>query len=141
MHDCDLSFKHAFRPNIWPKMQLLTLMLSITDFTNDVVLSPTVLKAINGTLSKYRVTFKLLLGMLDGFQLKEQSFKGVQIVHQIALIQLRQLVEKTLTHFRRFEINKAVQEINRYINTDLSGRVFPQLNTYPTVHELIPGYL
>ena len=50
----------------------LRLWAASCDFANDVIVSRTVLKAINGTLSKYRVTIKLLLGMLDDFNPKLQ---------------------------------------------------------------------
>ena len=101
----------------------LRLWAASCDFTNDVTISPKILKAIHGTLSKYRVTFKLLLGMLDDFdpQATIKSFEPLETVHQIALTQLGQAIEKALFHFEMFDFNRAVHEINRYINTDLSS--------------------
>lgn len=101
----------------------LRLWVASCDFTNDVIISRAVLKGINGTLSKYRVTFKLLLGMLDDFdsQATTPIFKHLGPVNQIALMQLRQAVEKVLYHYEQCDFNRAVQEINRYINTDLSS--------------------
>ncbi|KAL8794339.1 MAG: hypothetical protein Q9195_003036 [Heterodermia aff. obscurata] len=101
----------------------LRLWVASCDFTNDVTISPTIIKAIHGTLSKYRVTFKLLLGMLDDFdpQATIKSFEHLGTVHQIALTQLSQAIEKVLFHYEQFDFKRAVQEINRYINTDLSS--------------------
>ena len=101
----------------------LRLWVASCDFTNDVTISPTILKAIHGNLSKYRVTFKLLLGMLDHFnpQAAIKSIEHLGTVHQIALTQLGQAIEKVLFHYEQFDFSRAVHEINRYINTDLSS--------------------
>lgn len=101
----------------------LRLWVASCDYTNDVVVSQTILKAINGTLSKYRVTFKLLLGMLDGYNPPASKINYTELgpLHQIALIQLSDTWNRVLQYWECFEFNRAVQEINRYINTDLSA--------------------
>lgn len=101
----------------------LRLWVASCDYTNDVTVSPTILKAVNGTLSKYRVTFKLLLGMLDGYNTPASNINYTELgpLHQIALIQLSHTWNRVLEHWERFEVNRVVQEINRYINTDLSA--------------------
>lgn len=101
----------------------LRLWVASCDYTNDAIISQTILKAINGTLSKYRVTFKLLLGMLDGFEPPASKVSSDQLdnVHQIALMQLNKTSEDVLQYYDAFEFNRAVQEINRYVNTDLSA--------------------
>ena len=101
----------------------LRLWVASCDYTNDVIVSQTILKAINGTLSKYRVTFKLLLGMLDGFEppIPQISSEKFENVHQIALMQLNQVYKQVVQHYENFEFNRAIQEINRYMNTDLSS--------------------
>jgi len=102
----------------------LRLWVASCDYTNDVILSQTILKAINGTLSKYRVTFKVLLGMLDGYSLPASisiDYAELGSLHQIALYQLYDTWKRVLQHYECFEFNRAVQEISRYINTDLSA--------------------
>ena len=101
----------------------LRLWVASCDYTNDVIISPTILKAINGTLSKYRVTFKLLLGMLDDFTppTSKASSEQLHTVHQIALLQLDRAWKSVLQHCERLDFNRAIQEINRYINTDFSA--------------------
>ena len=101
----------------------LRLWVASCDYTNDVIISQTVLKAINGTLSKYRVTFKLLLGMLDHYfpHNVQPNHDEFEILDQIAIMQLGQATERVFAFYGQFEFNRAVQEINRYINTDLSS--------------------
>lgn len=94
----------------------LRLWVASCDFTKDVIISQAVLKAINGSLSKYRVTFKLLLGILDDCVPAENiPFLSLQINHQIALMQLRSLVTDVQKHYQRFEFNRAISEINKYV--------------------------
>lgn len=107
----------------------LRLWVASCDYTNDVVLSQTILKSINSTLSKYRVTFKLLLGLLDDFCPPEATAASDQlaVVHQIALMQLSKTFDKVQLHYESCEFNRAIQEINRYVNTDLSAFYFESI--------------
>ena len=107
----------------------LRLWAASCDYKLDVILSQEILKAINGTLSKYRVTFRLLLGLLHDFTPPNASVSSDQLdtVHQIALIHLSETLTKVLYHYQNFELNRAVQEINRYINTDLSSFYFESI--------------
>lgn len=94
----------------------LRLWVASCDFTKDVIISQAVLKAINGSLSKYRVTFKLLLGILDDCSPAENiPFLSLQLNHQIALMQLRSLIMIVQKHYREFEYHKAISEINKYV--------------------------
>lgn len=99
----------------------LRLWVASCDFTKDVVISQAVLKAINGSLSKYRVTFKLLLGILDDFSpSKPIHFRQLSTNHQIALMQLRGLRIIVRKLYQTYEYNKAISEVNKYI-VDLSA--------------------
>ena len=94
----------------------LRLWVASCDFTKDVIISQAVLKAINGSLSKYRVTFKLLLGILeDCFPAVHIPFLSLPINHQIALMQVRSLNTIVKKHYQRFEYYKAISEVNKYI--------------------------
>jgi isoleucyl-tRNA synthetase len=99
----------------------LRLWVASCDFTKDVIISQAVLKAINGSLSKYRVTFKLLLGILEDFSpSKPIHFRQLNINHQMALMQLRGLQIVVQKLYQTYEYNKAINEINKYI-VDLSA--------------------
>ncbi len=92
------------------------------DYTKDVVVSQIVLKTVNICLSKYRVTFKLLLGMLEDYVPSTAiPFLELDINHQIALLQLQDVEANVRKYYANFEFNKAVGEINKYVNTDFSA--------------------
>lgn len=94
----------------------LRLWVASCDFTKDVTISQAVLKAINSSLSKYRVTFKLLLGILEDYSPAENiPFTSLQTNHQITLMQLRSLITHVQMYYERFEYYKAISEINKYI--------------------------
>lgn len=100
----------------------LRLWAAGCDYTRDVVVSLPVIKAVNGTLSKLRVTFKLLLGLLDNHQLDRQiDFVALGTVDQIALIQLKRLNADVLAAYHSFDFHKAIGAINQYVVTELSA--------------------
>lgn len=100
----------------------LRLWVASCDYTKDVVVSQIFLKAINSTLSKYRVTFKLLLGILQDFlPSTDIPFVELDVNHQIALIQLQGLEADVRKHYTNFEFIKAVSAINKYVNIDFSA--------------------
>lgn len=99
----------------------LRLWTASCDYTRDVVISEPVLKAINGNLAKYRVTFKLLLGLLADYSPWNVPVTQLHTIHQIALIQLARLESTVLKHYQKFEYNKCIAEINRFVNVDLSA--------------------
>ena len=100
----------------------LRLWVAGCDYTKDVVVSQIVLKAVNISLSKYRVTFKLLLGILTDFVPSTNiAFMQLDINHQIALLQLQDAQTNVHRYFENFEFIKAVSEINKYVNLDFSA--------------------
>lgn len=106
-------------------LDALRLWVASCDYTKDVVVSPMVLKGINNTLAKYRVTFKLLLGILQDFDpsVEYPSASGGSI-HKIAIWQLEKAEATVLKHYQNLEYHKAINEINRYVTTDFSGSYF-----------------
>lgn len=99
----------------------LRLWTASCDYTRDVIISEPVLKAINSNLAKYRVTFKLLLGLLADYSPLNVPFTRLHTIHQIALIQLSRLETTVLRHYAKFEYNRCIAEINRFVNADLSA--------------------
>lgn len=111
----------------------LRLWVASCDYTSDVKISQKVLQAVNGTLSKYRVTFKLILGILEDFNpdspvltsnkypTRSQEFG---MVHQISLWRLMTVNSEVQRHYESFDFSRAVNEINRYVNHDLSSGYF-----------------
>ena len=107
----------------------LRLWVANCDYTTDVRVSHTMLQAINGSLSKYRVTFKLLLGILNDFDPSTcLGFQGeTSSIHQIALLQLLEVVSRVEKYYRSMEFNRALAEINAYISTNLSSFYFESI--------------
>lgn len=107
----------------------LRLWVASCDYTTDVRVSQTMLQAINGSLAKYRVTFKLLLGMLDDFDPSNRSdFKDqASSIHQIALLQLLEVVSSVEKHYCSMDFNRAIAGISAYINTNLSSFYFESI--------------
>lgn len=100
----------------------LRLWVASCDYTKDVAVRQTVLKGINTSLSKYRVTFKILLGLLDDFVPSTHiPFLQLDLNHRIALMQLQDAEVNVHRHFENFEFIKAVNEINTYVNIDFSA--------------------
>ena len=104
----------------------LRLWVASCDYTTDIKVSQTMLQAINGSLSKYRVTFKLMLGILADFNPRASLIGGdhPNRMHKIALRQLEKVSTSVHDHYRRYEFSKATSEIISYINTDLSSFYF-----------------
>lgn len=100
----------------------LRLWVAGCDYTRDVVVGQTVLKAVNASLSKLRVTFKVLLGMLDTHNSDVHiSFKDLGIIDQIALLQLKRLDTNVRRAYEEFEYHKAITAINQYVTTEFSA--------------------
>lgn len=107
----------------------LRLWVASCDYNTDVRVSQTVLQAVNGSLSKYRVTFKLLLGILNDFDPSTCSslIQEASGIHQFALLQLLEVVSSVEKHYRSMEFNRAMADINAYINTNLSSFYFESI--------------
>ena len=101
----------------------LRLWVANCDYTSDIRVSHSMLQTIQGSLSKYRVTFKLLLGILNDFD-PSTCFEvegETSRIHQIALLQLVEVVSRVEKHYRLMEFSRALAEIYAYIITDLSS--------------------
>lgn len=110
----------SFRASLGP--DVLRMWVASSDFSKDVVVSDTTIKNVHAALHKYRVTFKLLLGALDGFQpLELVPYPELDQMDQIALYQLSQVKQVVLAAYEDHEFYKAVSALNRWINADLSG--------------------
>ncbi|PGG96928.1 isoleucine-tRNA ligase [Helicocarpus griseus UAMH5409] len=100
----------------------LRLWAASSDYTKDVVIGPQLLKAVNTSLHKYRVTFKLLLGALQDFDPNSPvPHDSLHLIDKIALLQLRNLVNTCQDAYSNFEFYKAVTAINKWANLEFSA--------------------
>ncbi|RMZ77109.1 hypothetical protein DV737_g4528, partial [Chaetothyriales sp. CBS 132003] len=112
--------KHSLGPDA------LRLWVASGDWTTDVVIGQTVVKTVHAALDKYRITFKMLLGMLKGFDASSITvpYDDLSSLDRIALHQLAQASRAIQEAYAAFEFHKVVTTINRYVAADLSGFYF-----------------
>ncbi|KAI9840941.1 MAG: isoleucine-tRNA ligase [Sclerophora amabilis] len=100
----------------------LRLWAASSDYTKDVVVSQAVLKAVNGSLQKLRVTIKLLLGALQDFEPTQAvEYGDMTKIDRLALLQLSHVTGMVSEAFHDYEFHKATNYINRWVNLDLSA--------------------
>ena len=106
----------------------LRLWVASSDYTKDVVIGQPVLKAINSSLHKLRVTLKLLLGALEDFNPSASlPYQQLTSIDRMALLQLYKVTENVQKGFTDYEFHKAVIAINRWANIDFSAFYFESL--------------
>ncbi|ETN38198.1 isoleucine-tRNA ligase [Cyphellophora europaea CBS 101466] len=114
------SKKHRERHSLGP--DALRLWVAGTDFTKDVVISETVVKTTHTTLDKYRVTMKVLLGMLQDFDpATAVAYEKLSKLDQMALLQLSVVTKGVQSACSEHEFHRAVLAISRWVAVDLSG--------------------
>ncbi|TVY27998.1 Isoleucine--tRNA ligase, mitochondrial [Lachnellula hyalina] len=96
----------------------LRLWVASSDYTRDVVIGTPVLKFNQSALLKYRMIIKMLLGSMQTPLIRDSP---VTKLDQIALVQLQAVMHEVQTAYLNYEFYKAVNAINRWINTDLSA--------------------
>lgn len=100
----------------------LRLWVAGSDFTKDIVVGQHVLKAVNSSMHKFRVTFKLLLGALTDFDpAAAAEYSALEAVDKIALVQLHSLVGICRNAFDNYEFHKAVSNLTRWANLEFSS--------------------
>jgi len=103
----------------------LRLWVASSDWTKDVVISDTVVKTVHTALDKYRVTVKLLLGLLQDFNPDGAvPYPDMSLLDQMALLQLYHIGSTVRQAYADLEFHKAVTAINRWVVADLSGFYF-----------------
>ncbi|MCJ1357030.1 MAG: isoleucine-tRNA ligase [Icmadophila ericetorum] len=100
----------------------LRLWAAGCDYTKDVVVSQTVLQVVQSSLAKLRVTFKMLVGLLEHFDLNQSiQFSHYGWIDQLALVQLRELDQDCRKYYDEFEYHKVVAAANQYVNANFSS--------------------
>ena len=120
----------------------LRLWVASSDYTRDVMIGQPVLKSVNGLLHKLRVTFKWLLGALEGFDpatvratvssssssssstssrptSASPTFATLAAAHH-----LQTTLSTTYTAYSSYEPYRGLIALTRYINTHLSAFYF-----------------
>lgn len=104
----------------------LRLWVAKNDYTNDIAVGENVLRGVNGALRKYRLTLKWLLGVLHDYDDTVSSIAGISsksldLSNRLALRHLTKTARNVHTAYARYEPFKAMQELEHYVNVDLSS--------------------
>ncbi|KAI9733073.1 MAG: isoleucine-tRNA ligase [Cirrosporium novae-zelandiae] len=103
----------------------LRLWVASSDYTHDVVIGVPVLKSIRTNLHKYRVSLKLILGILSDFDPKDPkhllAYSELTFIDRIALFHVSHLSAVVLHHYSEHRFYKAVNAITAYLSTYFSG--------------------
>ncbi|KAH0848019.1 isoleucine-tRNA ligase [Fonsecaea monophora] len=103
----------------------LRLWAASSEWTKDVVISETVVSSVHGMLDKFRLTFKMLLGMLADFDPQLLvPYERMSRLDQIALHHLFLTFSSVRKAYADFEFHKASGSIYRWVTTDLSSFYF-----------------
>ncbi|KAH6657317.1 tRNA synthetases class I-domain-containing protein [Truncatella angustata] len=95
----------------------LRLWAASSDYTKDVAISETVLKAIHTALIKYRTITKMLLGSMH------ESARSAPLItaDHIALIHLQDTMKEVGKAFGNHEFYRGFNALNRWVTNDLSA--------------------
>ena len=100
----------------------LRLWAAGCDYTKDVVVGESVLQAVHNSLLKFRVTFRLLIGLLCKANQEPLSpFSELGIIDQMALIQLRRLEQNVRRFYETYDYHRVVAALNHYVNSNFSA--------------------
>ncbi|EXJ64952.1 isoleucyl-tRNA synthetase [Cladophialophora yegresii CBS 114405] len=103
----------------------LRLWAASSEWTKDVVISETVVSSVHSMLDKYRLTLKMLLGMLADFDPKLiLPYENMSRLDQIALLHLHQVFSSVRKAYTDFEFHKVNATLYRWVTSDLSGFYF-----------------
>jgi isoleucyl-tRNA synthetase len=105
----------------------LRLFVASSDYTKDMSISPDSLKAVYSNLTRFRTTFKLLLGALKDFVpnptiLEPANYPNLPASDRIALHQISELQKTVNSAFNNFEFHKGVTAIAKWVNLDFSAQ-------------------
>ncbi|KAL9084590.1 MAG: hypothetical protein Q9159_005139 [Coniocarpon cinnabarinum] len=104
----------------------LRLWVAKNDFRADVPIGAQVLRGVHSALHKYRVTLKWLLGVLSDYDSTQaaqaaQLSGSLDLSNRLALLHLTRVEQYVHAGFAAYEPYKAMRELERYVNVDLSS--------------------
>ncbi|CAI4053481.1 hypothetical protein SKDZ_16G2280 [Saccharomyces kudriavzevii ZP591] len=103
----------------------LRYLIAQSNFTNDIVAGPTVMKHVGEALKKIRLTFRYLLGNLQNstnFNLLPAD--ELRRVDQYTLYKVNELLDMTRTHYENYNFSKVLVALQYHLNNDLSAFYF-----------------
>ncbi|EXJ75985.1 isoleucyl-tRNA synthetase [Cladophialophora psammophila CBS 110553] len=103
----------------------LRLWVASSEWTKDVVISEKAVSSVHNMLDKYRLTLKMLLGMLADFDPQMAvPYERMSRLDQIAMHHLHLTYTSVRKAYADMEFHKASGSIYRWVATDLSSFYF-----------------
>lgn len=103
----------------------LRMWVAGSEWAKDVVVSEAVVSSAHSALDKYRLTFKMLLGMLADFDPRTAvPYDKMSRLDQIALLHLHLAFGSVRKTYSDLEFHKASTAISRWVTNDLSRFYF-----------------
>ncbi|KAH8922066.1 isoleucyl-tRNA synthetase [Atractiella rhizophila] len=99
------------------------LWAASVDYTGDVLIGPSIIGQVSENLKKIRNTFRFLLGYVTPYPLPLQ-YEHHTLMESFVLHEIWKLETACLKHYDDFAFNKVVQDVNRFVNSTLSGLYF-----------------
>ncbi|MGO8943609.1 MAG: isoleucine--tRNA ligase [Syntrophobacteraceae bacterium] len=103
--------------------EILRLWVSAEDYRDDIRISQDILKRLSEAYRRIRNTCRFLLGNLYDFNPQTDSVPHGQMdeLDRFALHQLRDLIQKVLQGYDRFEFHRVYHALHNYCVVDLSS--------------------
>ena len=103
--------------------EILRLWVSAEDYRDDIRISQDILKRLSEAYRRIRNTCRFLLGNLYDFNPETDSVPHGQMdeLDRFALHQLRDLIQKVLQGYDRFEFHRVYHALHNYCVVDLSS--------------------
>ncbi|ODQ65861.1 isoleucyl-tRNA synthetase [Nadsonia fulvescens var. elongata DSM 6958] len=110
----------------------LRLWVAHSEYTSDVTVGPTVLKHVGEMLRKIRITFKYLLGNLEGFDpmIAQVEYSKMSAIDKYALHQLHEFSNTCKQHYDEYAFNKVIQAVSNHMNVSLSSFYFDSIKDH-----------
>jgi isoleucyl-tRNA synthetase len=110
---------------------VLRFWAASVDYTKDVSIGPTVLKTVQADLTKIRITFKWLLGVLSSWDPSNYESKtdntGTSLIDSIAVRRLSIVSSAVHSSYTSNDYARAITTLSAYVHTDLSSFYFETL--------------
>ncbi|OQX88161.1 MAG: isoleucine--tRNA ligase [Candidatus Omnitrophica bacterium 4484_70.2] len=103
--------------------EILRLWAAYSDYSEDVKISPQILRQLIDIYRKVRNTLRFILGNLYDFQQDRDSLSLPQLIEvdRYIVYKTRLFLEEVLAHYEEFSFYKVCQKVFNFCNLDLSS--------------------
>lgn len=102
----------------------MRLWIAQADYTSDVVLSPIIVDQVASLVKKLRMTFKFMLGNLEGFEQNCTDASSLTPIDRYALSRLADLSAQCKADYESFAFNRVVKRLQSHMSSELSALYF-----------------